>query len=364
MLSLFFEIIEHFVSATSMAFITYCLALQLWLLYGGYKFHHHKNSGVQTRNFLYCFIIELNLAHKPSFLLMAENLILLIPGNFSALVENSVSLERNTYWFRLTNPLTPSFSFGGDLCPSKYGQEAKVWSASQTLTIAGLWPQGALSEHRGPSVIDPAEPGCHHCRLCSHSGLSSASENTASLSIKPPAQAAHQVPDLRAQSPTNIAHSLSTVSCSGTPTPASGVPFSAPQEAPLAVWDIWGVGSFLDVQTSLSCSWVVTLLGRGGTGLKSGWISLFPPLSCCPHPVLRTSSLLWAPPGRAASSTVMITLSSFTCLDITVENCDFWEHISALGSQKFTPGLPKVESGDLTCWLLEPALPCDRMVWC
>lgn len=81
MLSLFSEITKHFVSTTDMPFITHCLALQLQLLYGGYKFHNHKNSGVQTRTFLYCFIIELNLAHKPSFLLMAENLILPIPGN-------------------------------------------------------------------------------------------------------------------------------------------------------------------------------------------------------------------------------------------------------------------------------------------
>lgn len=78
-------------------------------------------------------------------------------------------------------------------------------------------------------MIDPAEPGCHHCRLCSHSGLSSASDNAASLSIWPPAQVAHQVPDLRAQLPTNIAHSLSAVSSFAPPLQLLGLPFLHPK---------------------------------------------------------------------------------------------------------------------------------------
>lgn len=85
---------------------------------------------MQKYNFLYCVIIELNLAHKPSFLLMTENLILLMPGN-----SVSPGLKLVILWraylvnsgFRMPSPL--SFSLGSRLRSSHDVQEAKclVW---------------------------------------------------------------------------------------------------------------------------------------------------------------------------------------------------------------------------------------------
>ena len=63
--------------------------------------------------------------------------------------------------------------------------------------------------------------------------------------------------------------------------------------------------------------------GEGGDWSQEGLNLALPSLSCCPHPVLQASSLLWVPPGRAPTSAMTKTLPSLTCLDITVENCDF-----------------------------------------
>ena len=82
-------------------------------------------------------------------------------------------------------------------------------------------------------------------------------------------------------------------------------------------------------QLPTRCSDKPTLLlsrdppGEGGDWSQEGLNLALPSLSCCPHSVLWASSLLWVPPGRAPTSATMKTLPSLTCLDITVENCDF-----------------------------------------
>lgn len=92
---------------------------------------------MQKCNFLYCFIIELNLAQKPSFLLMAENLILLIQGNsvspglkqflFGKYLVNS--------GFLIPSPLT--FPLGAIYVLVGVARRQYVWSESQPLTVLG-----------------------------------------------------------------------------------------------------------------------------------------------------------------------------------------------------------------------------------
>lgn len=71
----------------------------------------------------------------------------------------------------------------------------------------------------------------------------------------------------------------------------------------------------------------MTVLGRGVAGGDWSQEGLNLPL---PLPVLLSTpcagdqlSTLGAPPGRPPTLAMMKTLSSLTCLDITVEDCDF-----------------------------------------